>query len=458
MRAAIASPCAGLHRVGSCHDSGQPVVDRDEHDGARVARQALDIGGDGIGRDPARRQQTRVADMHKVSLRRRPDALSREGLEALGASRRQAARFRESHDRTGKGMFGQPLDRGNQPHEGILIAGPSRRHDHIGHGRPALSDRARLVEDDCGDLACALQRLATLDQHAERRGAAAGHHHGGRNRQSHGARAGDDEHGHRRGKAPHQRRRVGQHPPGEQRHDGEPDDDWHEDGADPIGQRLNRRARRLRIPHQPDDAGQHTRLAQRRGVIAERPSAVDRAANHPVPRGLGHRNCLAGQHRFVDGAGAIHHHAVHRDSLAGPHQHDVAFADLADGHVLLGIAAYDTGRRRLQPRQRAQCAGRAPGGSRLEGAAREHERDDEDHRLVVHVGRDAARGEDGRRDGGDDRVEKRRASADRNQRVHVGGPVPQTDPGADIELAARPAHRDRRDRSSAHDRTCGSTA
>ena len=105
----------------------------------------------------------------------------------------------------------------------------------------------------------------------------------------------------------------------------------------------------------------------------------------------------------------------------------------------------DTGRRRLQPRQRAQRAGRAPGGSRLEGAAREHERDDEDHRLVVHVGRDAARGEDGRRDGGDDRVEKRRASADRNQRVHVGGPVPQADPGADIELAARPAHRDRRD-------------
>ena len=80
--------------------------------------------------------------------------------------------------------------------------------------------------------------------------------------------------------------------------------------------------------------------------------ALGSVLHTPVGRRAGtllHRTALAGDHRLVDGAGAIHHLAVDREALAGPHRHDVVEDDVRDRHLELASVAYDARAARLQP-------------------------------------------------------------------------------------------------------------
>ena len=341
-------------------------------------------------------------------------------------------------------MLRQSFDGSGDTQERVLIARPPRGDHHVGDHRTPRGHRAGLVEDDGGDLAGPLQGLTAFDQDSERGRTATGDHHGRRNGQPHGAGARDDQHGDRRRKAAHQWRRPGQRPPGDEGHHGQRDHDGDEHGADPVGQRLNRRAGRLRVPHQPDDARQHAGLAKRRRAVSQGTGAVDRAADDAVAGTLGHRHRLAGQHRLVHGAGALDDLAVDGNPLTGPHDDHVAFAHVADWDVELDALSTHACRTRLQARERSQRTRRASDGPGLERTARQHEGDDQNHRFVVHVGGDAARGEERRRDRGDERVEERGAGADGDQGVHVGRAVSQAHPRAPVELAARPAHRRQR--------------
>jgi hypothetical protein len=56
----------------------------------------------------------------------------------------------------------------------------------------------------------------------------------------------------------------------------------HEHRADPVGQRLDRRARALRVAHQLHDLREHAVGAERRRTVAEGARPVDRAADHAV--------------------------------------------------------------------------------------------------------------------------------------------------------------------------------
>ncbi len=71
-------------------------------------------------------------------------------------------------------------------------------------------------------------------------------------------------------------------------------------------------------------------------------------------------------------------------------------------------------------RQLAQGPRRVALRARLHGVAEQHQRDDDDHRFVVHVrrGRRSRRTAPGA-NGRDHRIDERRAGADRDQRVHV---------------------------------------
>src|SRR5690606_5063749 len=116
--------------------------------------------------------------------------------------------------------------------------------------------------------------------------------------------------------------------------------------ADAVGQLLDRRARALRIAHEPDDARQHARLAQRRRAVAERARAVDRAADHRIAHGLLDRQRLARQHALVHRARARDDLAVDRDALARTDQHDVTPADQLDRDVDLAAVTLDARRGR----------------------------------------------------------------------------------------------------------------
>jgi len=90
-------------------------------------------------------------------------------------------------------------------------------------------------------------------------------------------------------------------------------------------------------------------------------------------------------------------------------------------------------RSRLRLHEAADGAHRLVFGARFERPAHEHQRDDEEHGFVAHVGRHR----------GDERVDERGAGAEGHQRVHVGGAVARILPGAHGELVPGPGHHGR---------------
>ena len=85
-----------------------------------------------------------------------------------------------------------------------------------------------------------------------------------------------------------------------------------------------------------DDLGQGGILAYPGGLGSWRkPDWLTVAAETLSPGCLVHRDALAGQGSFIDGAGALQHDAVHRDALARAHDEDVALLHLLNGNRLL---------------------------------------------------------------------------------------------------------------------------
>ncbi len=160
------------------------------------------------------------------------------------------------------------------PADGRCTAGPPRpapatslgcaaRGFHRDDRRPALGQRAGLVEGDDVDRVRRFQRFRILDQDAVAGRDAGAGHDGGRRRQAQRARAGDHLHRHRI-----EQRLLpvaGQQAPGQQRRRRDQQHHRHEHRADLVDQALDRRLDRLRVFHQPDDLRQHGLAADRGG-------------------------------------------------------------------------------------------------------------------------------------------------------------------------------------------------
>ena len=100
------------------------------------------------------------------------------------------------------------------------------------------------------------------------------------------------------------------------------------------------------------------RVARRR---ARRASRTRRCVHVPpvtgVAGGLLDRHRLAGDHRFVDAAGAFEDDAVDRHALAGPHAQAIADVDQLERDVLFAAVARDPARGlRREAEQRADRA------------------------------------------------------------------------------------------------------
>jgi len=81
----------------------------------------------------------------------------------------------------------------------------------------------------------------------------------------------------------------------------------------------------LRFGHHPDDLGQQRFVADRLGFHNKAARLIHRGTNHPIAGGTLNGQRLAGEHRFVEGAAAVHDHAVDWHFFTGAHPQAVAF-------------------------------------------------------------------------------------------------------------------------------------
>jgi len=219
----------------------------------------------------------------------------------------------------------------------------------VGDARLAACQGAGLVQDDRGQLMGALQRLAVLEQDTGLGPFAHADHDRGRRRQSHRARAGDDQHGdhaHQRGREVASRRQ-----PDEEHDDGDGDHHRHEHRRNLVGDLLDRRLAALRLLDQADDLSQRRLPPHARCPELEQPLFVDRGPDHFHPRQLIDRQALAGNHALINSAVTLQHHAVDGDLLAGAHDHLVPDSHLRHRDIDLYPVADDPRRLGAQAHQ-----------------------------------------------------------------------------------------------------------
>ena len=262
-------------------------------------------------------------------------------------------------------------------------AGDARRRHDPPDRRAAGRQRPGLVEHDRVDPLGDLEGLAAADEDPCLGTTTGADHDRGRRGEPHRARAGDDEDRDERGQRQRETRfRAGDEPDDEggRRHD---QDDRHEDLGDPVGEALDRRLRTLGTLDEVDDARQ-------RGVAPDAGRAHDERAGRVlgrpddlVARPDRDRDRLTGQHRRIDRRPAFDHHAVDRDAVAGPDAQQIADRDGLERDLVVRAVAHDASRRRTEPDQPVDGAGRASLGSRLEPPTEQDEADDDRRRVEV---------------------------------------------------------------------------
>jgi hypothetical protein len=197
---------------------------------------------------------------------------------------------------------------------------------------------------------------------------------------------------------------------------------------------LDRRARALRLAGHGDDARQQRVGADPLGAHDQAARRVQRRAGHGVAGTFLDRHRLARDHRLVDRAISLEHHAIDRHFLAGAQAQPVADLDAVERNVLLApVGANDA---RLFGREFQQRADRAIGlrpRAQFQHLAEQHQRDDDGARLEIDGGEMAENGDDHAVAIGD-------AGAERDQGEHVEAAIYQRLPAAHEERRAGPDH------------------
>ena len=212
--------------------------------------------------------------------------------------------------------------------------------------------------------------------------------------------------------------------PGQEGEGRQGDDHRHEDARHLVHQALDGGLAGLGLFHQADDLGQHHVLAHPGGLKDQEAPLVQGGAPDLALRLLGHRQALAGEHGFIHAGAALHHHAVHRDLLAGAHHHQVSHQHLFQGHFHLHAVPAHPGAGRGQGEEAADgLRGPAPGAG-LQPAAQQDEGDDHHGGVVIDRGDVAGGGHGFGEESDPGGIAIGRRGAQGHQGVHVGGPVP----------------------------------
>ena len=224
------------------------------------------------------------------------------------------------------------------------------------------------------------------------------------------------------------------------------DDDHrrHEPGGHAIGHPLNRSPAALRLAHQPHDLRQQCLAAHVVGAHDERPSAVDRPANHPRACFLRRGERFPADHRLVYAAGSFQDDAIHGNLFARPHAQPIPWLHLLEGHVLFPAIAQ-------QPRSfGSQIEQRPNGGSgpaprpQFQNLPQQNQCRDGRGGLKVNFGfaaHPAERpGKDCWEQGSHQAVRIRHARAHGDEREHIGGALDDRSPPALKERRTSPEH------------------
>jgi hypothetical protein len=119
------------------------------------------------------------------------------------------------------------------------------------------------------------------------------------------------------------------------------------------------RLRALRLRDHLHDLRQHGQRTNALRAYREAARCIERSADHVVACAFRHWDGLAREHRFIDGARALDHDAVHRHFLARPHTQHVADMDMSERHIRLAAVRFDAARRlRRKAQQRLDRGGR----------------------------------------------------------------------------------------------------
>ena len=216
--------------------------------------------------------------------------------------------------------------------------------------------------------------------------------------------------------------------------------DGNENGADAVGELLHGRARGLRLFDEAHHLAEDAVGADGGGAVFERAVEIERATDDAIAGLADDGEGFAGDQGFVDGGDAGEDDAIDGDALAGTEHDDVSGDDLRERNFDFAAVAQKARRLRLELHEFVQGVEGAALRARIEPAAEQKKAEDEQDRVVVHVGVEAEAAENAGHGGGGERIGECRAGAQSHQGVHVGAAMDGRGPGLAIDDAAAPDH------------------
>ena len=416
--------------VGHQHHAPQSPVDPDHHPGPAGLEPVVDQRRDAV--DPgvaAAAQPVAASDADPVSVHPSLDPLTRILDHVLGEDQLDLALLRAVDKRLGEDVGGELVDRCPQLQELLRrqLTGASDLLDL----RAAAGQCPGLVEEDGARPAEALDRAASLDDHAQPGGSRDAGDQRHRRRQDQRAGGGDHEH------------RESAHRIAAQRpcRPGDDQCDRQQDRRVAVGHPHERRPLMLGLPDQADYARVGALRGRAGGAQVECLAGIHGAAGDRRSARPRCGQSLSGQGRLVDYGVLALHRPVDRHHLARPHQDPVADPHLLDRDLLEPALAPAVGNPRGALEQGGQLAAGAARGRRLERVPpAQHQRD---HRASQVLAQGQRPGHRDQRDRVHPDVSAHQAArhrpAQRDQRQHGSRRPDQVPPAARDEQVEEPA-------------------
>ena len=265
-----------------------------------------------------------------------------------------------------------------------LVPGNAVRREKIGDLRLAGRDRSGLIQHNDLRAARLFERRCRFEENAVSRADAAADHDGDRRGKPECARTADNEY---RNAA---RERVSEALPDEQPDsDGNgrnADHDRNEHTGDLIGGLGDGRLCRGGVAYHTDDLRKSRILADAGCPAAQEAGLVDRTGAHPVVLGLIHGEAFPRERGLVHGARAGEHDAVHRDTVAGADEENVAENDLLRRNNDFLTVSLEPRCFRRELHKRAKRVGRFALGVRLQCLADGNERQYHGGGFKIEIG------------------------------------------------------------------------
>ena len=329
-----------LHRVGHGDNTHQLAVpDEVERRLARFS-QGVRLSGHGGIIQGQLFEKRPVAGGPEGTVQGGPDAFSMDGGKVRDGGAGQAPAFGFGHNGRAQGVLRRIFHTGGGLQQSRFIE--IGQGEHVGDLGFALGDGAGLVENDGIYVPQGFQRFGGFNQDAVFRALAGSYHNGYRGGKAQGAGAGDDQHRHGRGQ------RLTDAVAGDQPdngcNEGDTHDHRHKDTGDFVGQSGNGGLGPGGILHQPDHLSQRRVLAHTGGPDRQNAGTVDRRGDDRITGAFVHRDGFPGEGRLVHGRLALHHHAIHRHGLAGPHQQQIPQLYLLHGNFHFAAVPQNRGR------------------------------------------------------------------------------------------------------------------